>query len=134
MYADYDFYVNSFHGELIAEDKWDKWADEASDELDYITMDRIDADILAAYETKIGKATCALAELFYQIDELTKHASDTSLSGNIKSRSSGGESITFASTQTALSAAAADVKAKERLAFDTVRRYLAGTGLLFQGV
>lgn len=50
-----NFYTDVYHGEILAPEKYLKWADRASDELDYITMNRIDDDTFIAYAVKIKK-------------------------------------------------------------------------------
>lgn len=134
MYTDFDFYTNTYFGDMIPEDSFEKFESKAADELDYITMNRIDDDMYSIYEVQINKAVCALAEVMYQIDNATKQANDKSMGGVIQSRSSGGESVTFASIPTVISAVLTDNNAQQRLMFDTVRRYLSNSGLLYQGV
>ena len=48
--------------------------------------------------------------------------------------SSGGQSISFGSNETAVDKALGDKAAQNRLCYDAVCEYLSGTGLLYAGV
>ena len=85
------------------------------------------------FDERIQKATCVLADLLYQIDFKTSHASDEK-GGNVKSMSSGGRSISFGTNETLIDKVLNDKAAQNRLCYDTVCEYLAGTGLLYAGV
>lgn len=67
--------------------------------LDQLTYGHINDDTREEFDERIQKATCALADLLYQIDFKTSHASDEK-GGNIKSMSSGGRSISFGTNET----------------------------------
>ena len=54
--------------------------------------------------------------------------------GNVKSMSSGGQSISFGSNETLVDKVLNDKTAQNRLCYDTVCEYLSGTGLLYAGV
>ena len=69
----------------------------------------------------------------YQIDYKTNHANDAK-AGNVKSMSSGSESISFGSNETLVDKVLNDKLAQNRLCYDTVCEYLSGTGLLYAGV
>nr|DAG86503.1 MAG TPA: Head Tail Connector Protein [Caudoviricetes sp.] len=110
-YTDFTFYENTYHGNVVPADDFERIADRASDFLDVITFDRL-ADGLPDDErakTKVQKAVCAVAEKLYELELAEKQAnaaalagasSDTSggaRSGVIVSRSAGSESISYAS-------------------------------------
>ena len=110
-YTDFTFYENTYHGNVVPADDFERIADRASDFLDVITFDRL-ADGLPDDErakTKVQKAVCAVAEKLYELELAEKQAnaaalsgasSDTSgdaRSGVIASRSAGSESISYAS-------------------------------------
>lgn len=132
MYTTYEFYTTSYHGSMVSADDFDKYEQMAEDKLNYLTMDRIDADMLAAYENRIGKATCALMEFLYQIDVANTNALKGE--GAVQSRSSGGESITYAARESIVTSVLTNQQAQDSVAFNTIRTYLSGTGLLYQGV
>ena len=93
----------------------------------------INDDTREEFDERIQKAACALADLLYQIDFKTSHASDEK-GGNVKSMSSGGRSISFGSNETLIDKVLGDKVAQSRLCYDTVCEYLSGTGLLYAGV
>ena len=132
-YTTFEFYESKYYGDSIEESLFPKWNDRASEKLDQLTYGHINEDTLKEFDERIQKATCALADLLYQIDFKTSHASDEK-SGNVKSMSSGGRSISFGTNETLIDKVLNDKAAQNRLCYDTVCEYLAGTGLLYAGV
>ena len=132
-YTTYDFYKEKYYGVSIGESLFDKWEDRASDKLNQLTLGHIGYAAKEEFDERIQKATCALADLLYQIDFKTSHASDEK-GGNVKSMSSGGRSISFGSNETLIDKVLGDKVAQSRLCYDTVCEYLSGTGLLYAGV
>lgn len=129
----YEFYTDTYYGDAIEEPAFPKWLSRATDKLMYLTNGNITEESRSEYDTQIQKATCALMDLMYQIDAATKVATardDT----NVKSKSSGGESITFGDSDTLVTKALSDKSAQDRLMYDTISEYLSGTGLLYAGV
>ena len=132
-YTTYEFYKDEYYGDSIEESLFPKWESRATDRLDELTYGNITADALEEYSEKIQKAVCALADLLYKIDFKTNHANDKS-GGNVKSMSSGGQSISFGSNETLVDKVLNDKVAQNRLCYDTVCEYLSGTGLLYAGI
>ena len=112
-YVDYDFYTESYYGNVVPEADFDRLADRASDFIDVMTFDRL-VDGLPAdkrSQKRIKKAVCSLAELMYQIELAEKNAinqasanlTDTNVgnisTGIVTSVSSGSESISYATPQ-----------------------------------
>lgn len=129
----YEFYSETYYGDAIEESAFPKWLSKATDKLMYLTYGNITEESLDDYGTEIQKATCALMDLMYQIDAATKTATakdDT----NVKSKSSGGESITFGDSDTLVTKVLSDKTAQNRLMYDTISEYLSDTGLLYAGV
>lgn len=129
----YDFYTKAYYGDSISESLFPKWESRAEDKLNMITFGHITDDTLQEYDAQIQKAVCALADLLYEMDKATKTANSKE-TDNIKSRSSGGESITYGDQETLVSKVLSDKAAQNRLMYDTVAEYLSGTGLLYAGV
>ena len=98
-YTTFEFYKNSYYGDSVEESLFPKWEDKASMKLDQLTYGNINDDTRTEFDERIQKATCALADLLYQIDYKTTHANDAQ-AGNVKSMSSGGQSISFGSNET----------------------------------
>lgn len=132
-YTEYGFYKEKYYGDSIEKSLFPKWSDKASEKLNSLTYGNITEDALSRYDEQIQKATCALADLLFQIDYRTIHANDEK-AGNVKSMSSGGRSISFGSNETLVDKVLNDKVAQNRLCYDTVCEYLSGTGLLYAGV
>nr|DAG60651.1 MAG TPA: Head Tail Connector Protein [Caudoviricetes sp.] len=132
-YTTFEFYESKYYGDSIEESLFPKWESRASDKLNQLTCGHINEDTLKEFDERIQKATCALADLLYQIDFKTSHASDEK-GGNVKSMSSGGRSISFGTNETLIDKVLNDKVAQNRLCYDTVCEYLSGTGLLYAGV
>lgn len=163
-YSDYTFYTDSFFGDVLTKDNFNRFAERASDFMDTITFKRlVDGLPSDAWDAKrVQKCVCALAEIYYYLDLAQKSAtaavvgsssssdsaSDTK-SGTIKSVSSGSESITYmtpseqasgASQWSMAYAAASDITETNNLLLRTAKEYLSGISddsgalLLFAGV
>ena len=129
----YEFYKETYCGDIIEESAFSKWLSRATDKLMYLTYGNITEESQTEYDTQIQKAACALADLLFEIDKATKTATAKDDS-NVKSKSSGGESITFGDSQTLVTKVLSDKTAQDRLMYDTLKEYLSGTGLLYAGV
>lgn len=90
----------------------------------------------AEYEDKVQKAVCALAEVLYQIDIAMKATMvhEDGNGGVIKSKSSGGESVSYDVSNNLIYVVLKDEAAQKKLKYNTVAKYLRGTGLLYAGV
>ena len=148
-YADYDFYTESYYGNVVPEADFERMAGKASDFIDVMTFDRL-VDGLPAdkrSQKRIKKAVCSLAELMYQIELAEKNAinqataklTDTNVgnisTGIVTSVSSGSESISYATPQqigasakewSAVYAAAGDVQKTNDLLLKTALPLLMG--------
>ena len=137
-YTDYTFYKERYFGTIIPETDFPRLAERASDFVDTITFDRL-ADGLPSNERasiKVQKAVCAVADTYYQFELAEKQAlasaqgtSSTAgimagTTGVITRKSSGSESISFASPSelagsakewSAIYSSAGDAKATNRL-------------------
>lgn len=130
-YADY---TTKYFGDDVPESSFDKWLSRATDMMNLITFGNISSDdVLAEYSEQISKATCALIDVLYQLDTATKNA-NSSADGNVKSMSSGGESISFENNKTAVINAMSDKKSQMSLIRDTAYPYLSGTYLMYAGM
>lgn len=129
----YEFYTDTYYGDTIEESAFPKWLSRATDKLMYLTYGNITEENRQEYDIQIQKATCALMDLLFEIEKATKTATAKDDS-NVKSKSSGGESITFGDNQTLVTKVLSDKTAQDRLMYDTVKEYLSGTGLLYAGV
>ena len=148
-YADYDFYTESYYGNVVPETDFPRLAERASEFIDLMTSDRL-VDGLPTNERsqkRIKKAVRSLAELMYQIELAEKNAinqasvsvTDTNVGGKstgiVTSVSSGSESISYATPQqigasakewSAVYAAAGDVQKMNDLLLKTALPLLMG--------
>lgn len=67
MYADFKFYTENFHGNLIKnEETFRTFAERASEFIDTATFDRLaDEKPFELHKTKIQTCACALAERYF---------------------------------------------------------------------
>lgn len=147
-YSTFVFYEQTYHGNVVPAEDFDRIADRASDFLDVITFDRL-ADVLPSDEraaTKVQKAVCAVCDKLYQLELAEKQALSAAggasfggtggvTSGVITSRSSGSESISYASPSevangakawSAVYQAAGDMQKTNKLLEDAARWHLTG--------
>lgn len=147
-YTTFTFYEQTYHGNVVPAEDFDRVADRASDFLDVITFDRLagglPSDERAA--TKVQKAVCAVCDKLYQLELSEKQALSAAggassggtggvASGVITSRSSGSESISYASPSeiangakawSTVYQAAGDMQKTNKLLEDAARWYLTG--------
>ena len=162
-YTDFTFYENTYHGNVIPADDFERIADRASDFLDVITFERL-IDGLADDErakTNDQKAVCAVSDKLYELELAEKQAnaaaqaggssgtSGGATSGIISSRSAGSESISYASLSdtasgaknwSAVYQAAGNPQETNKILESAARLYLTGVkdnngvNLLYAGV
>lgn len=136
VYADYEYYKDTYLGNDIDEDDFPRLALRASSYLDYYTQGLAanNADMEA-----VKMCCCALAEQ-YQIIENAQTLAQKSLAYSMESDGPEAASETVGSWsksyrsggESAASAAASALSTKQALA-DIAKQYLAGTGLLYRG-
>lgn len=86
MYIDQDFYKNEYYGDILTEDNFQKYADKASDRLDYLSNRNVHRFMSQATESEhdmiltrlVKKATCEIAEKLYDVDVAEKNARESS--------------------------------------------------------
>ena len=148
-YSDFTFYEEVFFGDVLTKENANKWLSRASDAIDMLTFGRLTFAFpkVPEHAEKVQKAVCAVAEALYNIDLQRKAAAaqkleDGSYRGEVKSVSSGRESISYASVSAAASVytRAAQCETEEnRLIGSTAAGYLAnipdanGVNLLYAG-
>ena len=127
IYTDYDFYSNTYKGDM-PEEKFDKLVIGASYEVQKNIFNR---DI-TGYEDEVQLATCSVADILQKIENLETKKKTTILDKTIKSESVGDYSRTFDnSSVTDIDVEISNQKEKIK---EELRKYLLNTGLLFRGV
>lgn len=107
-YADYEFYQSKYFGSVVPVSDFDRVSERASDFIDNITYERLVEKLPdnERAQAKIKKAVCAVADEIYKIEQAEKLAlsavtgnggSGGAISGIVTSKSSGSESIGYAS-------------------------------------
>ena len=129
----YEFYKDTYYGETIEESAFPKWLSRATDKMNYLTYGNITEENRTVYDRQIQKAVCALMDLMFSLKEAEDKA-NVKDEGNVKSVSSGSESVTYAEHETKLLKVLADKKAQDRLMQETIAEYLGNTGLMYAGV
>jgi hypothetical protein len=127
---DYEFYKNEYSGNAVPEESFLTCQRQAETYLDRVTFGRIEPKDEVYGQWIYGKfiefgsgelqmlknGLCALTETVYKLHKAEEQAlSGNSDSGNIKSRSSGGESISYESQSTAYNEALKDETKKKTL-------------------
>lgn len=129
----YEFYKSTYYGENIEESAFPKWLSKATDKLHYLTYGNITEETDAEHTQSIQKAVCALMDMMFEIDKASRQAVAKDET-NIKSKSSGSESVTFGDRETVITKVLADRNAQNRLLYDVIAEYLSDTGLLYAGI
>ena len=101
MYADYEYYVQSYRGDILTADNASKWLDRASDYLDGRTFGKLQTSFpVDDYSIgRVKKAVCAVADELCQQSLLMESSSatikDASIIPPVKSITSGKESVSY---------------------------------------
>ena len=134
MMTTYDFYKSKYYGDIVPDSSFAKYESLAEDDLHYITSDRLRNE--KTFDDRVQKAVCALADLEYQL-YIAKESTGVNGDGTgkqIKSKSSGGESISYDIGNNMIYAVLSDITAQKKLKYNTAKQYLSGTGLLYAGI
>ncbi len=132
-FTTFAFYTSTYYGDSVVESLFPKYLEKATDKLNYLTFGNITDDTLATYAAQVSKATCALIDVLFKIDQAISNAVSTDGS-NIKSMSSGNRSVTFGDNSTVYDKAMASKDAQLSLMNDAISEYLSDTGLMYAGV
>ena len=132
-FTTFAFYTSTYYGDSVNESLFPEYLAKATDKLNYLTFGNITDDTLATYAAQVSKATCALIDVLFKIDQAISNAVSTDGS-NIKSMSSGNRSVTFGDNSTVYDKAMASKDAQLSLMNDAISEYLSDTGLMYAGV
>ncbi len=126
-YTDYDFYKNTYKGDMPETD-FNKVIVRASYEVQKNIFNRDIKD----YEDEVQMATCSVADILLKVEQL-ENKKDTILSNNnIKSESVGDYSRTFDTLE--IDNVDVEISNQKEKIKEELRRYLLHTGLLYRGV
>lgn len=143
-YTTLKFYQQTYYGDILTEQTFPKWNVRAADTLNWITRgqlkghieiteDEVSSDFDPDVTAAIQMAACAVADKLFAIDAAGRTANSQE-EGNIKSKSSGNESVSYAASETDITKAVADPKVKKMLLYSAASEYITGTGLLYWGM
>lgn len=135
-YTTYEFYTDTYKGDVISgEPLFTKYESKAEAKIDRMCFHRFDDGLPddEKLNARVQKAVCAIVDVLYQLDVAKERATATDDS-NIRSKSSGGESVTFGSDKTDITAAISSPYAQDALCYHAALEYLSGSGLLFAGM
>lgn len=119
MYADYEYYKNSFSGALISEEEFSSLSNKVSRYLDYVTMHRI-----SEVTDRVKNAVCAGVEALYEFQQTYKN-----IPKGIKSENTDGYSVTYSEFDMDKFRCQGN-----KAMYNAFVQELSGTGLLYQGV
>lgn len=119
MWADFDYYTNSYAGTLIPAQEFDALSVKAQKIVNYMTFNRAESDIT----DKVKTAVCAAAEAAYEVKQ-----SYSNIEQGIKSESTDGHSVTYADVD--YNTISVNI---EKAMSRAIKRELSGTGLLYRG-
>lgn len=112
VYADYDYYLNEYSGNAVAEADFARLSRQASAYLDSLTYGKIRGPWVD--DSRVKDACCAVAEVMYKQEQ----------GGEVASESNDGTSVTYVTSG----------KSAEQEMYYFVVLYLSNTGLLYAGV
>lgn len=112
IYADYDYYVNSYGGNAIAEMDFNRLSRQASAYLDMLTMDKITDNWKT--DERVKSACCAVTDVYAKQDA----------GGEVASETNHNVSKTYVTSG----------KSVDKQLYNAAVLYLANTGLLYRGV
>lgn len=113
VYADYDYYLNEYSGNAVAEADFTRLSRQASAYLDSLTYGKIRGTWFD--DSRVKDACCAVAEVMYKQEQG---------GGEVSSESNDGASVTYVTGNTT----------PEQQMYNSAVMYLSCTGLLYAGV
>lgn len=112
VYADYDYYLNEYSGNAVAETDFARLSRQASAYLDSLTCGKIRGTWVD--DSRVKDACCAVAEVMQKQEQ----------GGEVASESNDGASVTYVTGSAT----------PEQRMYNIAVMYLSSTGLLYAGV
>lgn len=126
-YTDYDFYKNTYKGDMPETD-FNKVIVRASYEVQKNIFNRNIKD----YEDEVQMATCSVADILLKVEQLENKKNTILSNNNLKSESVGDYSRTFDTL--GIDNVNTEISNQKEKIKEELRRYLLHTGLLYRGV
>ena len=130
-YAGWEYYTDTYLGNVIAEDDFPRLILRASEAIDDLTRNRAEGYHLGN-PAPVANAACAVAEVMFQFEGLQRAASGSSGGQVVASESNDGASWTYATPIDPNTAQGQ--KAYQQQLYAAAEKYLRWTGLLYAGV
>lgn len=126
-YTDYDFYINTYKGNM-PQDDFEKLVIKASYEVQKNIFNRS----IIGFEEEVQMATCSITDILYKIEQLETKKDTTISDKTLKSESVGDYSRTFDTSS--VSDIEVEISNQKEKIKEELRKYLLMTGLLYRGV
>ena len=118
MYATYSYYKNQFFGGKLEAEDFYRYAKRACAEIDHVTFGRCKKMSEQEIPDEVRDAVCAIVDLLYRFE--------SARGAEIASESNDGVSVSYRDIS--------DKRKQEQEIRQTLRTFLAPTGLMFRGV
>ena len=126
-YTDYDFYSNTYKGNMPQSD-FEKMVIEAS----YEVRNNIFNRDITEYKTEVQLATCSIADILLKIEKIENKKEELMSGSKLKSESVKDYSRTFENAT--ISDIETQISNQKQKIKEELRKYLLSTGLLYRGV
>lgn len=126
-YTNYEFYIDTYKGNMPQND-FNKLVIRAS----YKVQKNIFNRPVTGYEDEVQMATCSVADILYQIEQLENKRKKILSNQILKSESVGDYSRTFDTSS--VSDIETEISNQKTKIIEEIRMYLLNTGLLYRGV
>lgn len=127
-YIDYEYYMNSFNGNIIPNESFKKYAKKASSKINYYTSNNIEE-----VTDDIKDATCEIAEVLFNQEKLKNKVINEN-SSQKSSETVGPWTVHYTDNSQYQSNQIMSDKELNTTIYQICKEYLIDSGLLFRGV
>ena len=132
-YAEYSDYKSEYKGIIIPKDSFDSYAMKASSRINYFIFNRINLETIEdSILIKVIFATCEIAELLYNQEQLIQKQNDDKIT--IASENVGPHSKTYVNKSNLQAQRILNNKELEKEGYNICLKYLSRTGLMYRGI
>lgn len=132
-FVEYSDYKSEYKGILIPKDSFDSFAMKASSIVNYYTFDRIDKENIEDHVLiKVIFATCEIAELLYEQNQLKENQNDDK--SIVASETVGPHSKTYVNKSNLQSQRILNKKDLDVECYNICLKHLSRSGLMYRGV
>lgn len=132
-FVEYSDYKSEYKGILIPKDSFDSFAMKASSVVDYYTFNRINIETIEdTLLTKVIFATCEIAELLYEQNQLKENQNDDK--SIVASETVGPHSKTYVNKSNLQSQRILNKKDLDVECYNICLKHLSRSGLMYRGI